>query len=37
MRSLLVRWSLALVIGSAWSWVMSPAGTGGGHVNFSRR
>jgi hypothetical protein len=24
MRSLMLRWSVALLLGSAWGWVMSP-------------
>jgi hypothetical protein len=24
MRSLIVRWSVALLLGSGWGWVMSP-------------
>jgi hypothetical protein len=26
MRSLVLRWSVALLLGSAWGWVMSPPG-----------
>jgi hypothetical protein len=27
MRSLILRWSVALLLGSAWGWVMSPSAT----------
>jgi len=28
MRSLVLRWSVALLLGSAWGWVMSPPSAG---------
>ena len=28
MRSLILRWSVALLLGSAWGWVMSPHAAG---------